>query len=154
MKTTKQLENLPVTQFYLSCKVLINPALKKRTALAVEKRGTIRVTMSARLDQTRFGRELRRVSKHDLRKVGKVKEKGAAEKEKGEEMLMKGIGKETKRARLEKAKYLANSTARATGTASGETTAGIATRERRGARENLTQLSSSLAKIRKSRKIS
>jgi hypothetical protein len=50
MKTTKQLENLPVTQFYLSCKVLINPALKKRTALAVEEKGTTKGTLFAPLD--------------------------------------------------------------------------------------------------------
>ena len=132
MKTTNPLGNRPATQFYLSCKDLINLALKRKPVMVVARRDTLRGMMFAPLDQMRFGREPRRVSKHVLRKEEKEKGKKAAEKEKGEGMLAREIDKETKRARLEKAKSLANSTARATGTASGETTAGIAIRERRG----------------------
>jgi hypothetical protein len=66
--------------------------------------------------------------------VEKEKAREAAEKERDEATLKREIGKEIKGPRQEKVKYLASSSARETDTASGETTAGIATRGRRGAR--------------------
>jgi hypothetical protein len=120
MKTTKSLENLPITQFYLSCKDLNNPALKRKPALGAAKKDILRETMFAPRDQIRFGRELRKVSKLALRKGEKAKGKVVAEKERVEEMLSREIGKETKRARPEKAKYLANFTALAMDTARGQ----------------------------------
>ncbi len=148
MKATDPLENRPATQFYLSCKDLNNLALKKRAALDVEKKVTLRGTLFAPLDQMRFGRELRRDSKQDLKGAEKGKARVAAEKGRDEPTLKREIGKETKRPRQEKAKYLASSSAREMDTANGETTAGIATRERSGAREKPTQLSSSRAKTK------
>ncbi len=153
MKPTDPLGNHPATQFCLSCKDSINPALKRKPVLDVVKRGIIRGMTFAPQDQMRFGMELQKVSRLASRKAEKAKEKGVAEKERDGEMLPKEIGKETKRALPEKARYLANFTALATDTASGETTASIAIRERRGARGKQTQLSSSRAKIRKPRKI-
>jgi hypothetical protein len=65
MKATDPFENRPATQFYLYFKVLNNPALKKRSVLAVEKKVTLRGTLFAPLGQMRFGREHRRGSKQD-----------------------------------------------------------------------------------------
>ncbi len=152
MKATDPLENRPATQFYLSCKVLNNLALKKISALGVEKKVTLRGTLFAPLDQMRFGWVRLRDSKQDLKGAEKEKARVPAEKGRDEATLKREIGKETKRARQEKAKYLASFSAREMDTANGETTAGIATRERRGAREKQTQLSSSRAKTKRSRK--
>ena len=152
MKATDPFENRPATQFYLYFKVLNNPALKKRAVLAVEKKVTLRGTRFAPLDQMRFGREHRRGSKQDLGRVEKEKGREAAEKERDEATLKREIGKETKGPRQEKAKYLASSSARETDTANGGTTAGIATRERKGAKENPPRLSSSRAKTKSPRK--
>jgi hypothetical protein len=152
MKTTNPLGNRPATQFYLSCKDLINLALKRKPVMVVARRDTLRGMMFAPLDQMRFGREHRRGSKQDLGKVEKEKAREAAEKERDEATLKREIGKETKGPRQEKAKYLASSSARETDTANGGTTAGIATRERKGAKENPPRLSSSRAKTKRPRK--
>ncbi len=135
MSTINPQKNHLVTPFYLSSKDSINRGHKKRRAMGVERRDTLRETRSARLGLTKFGLGPPRV----LRPESKVVEKGKARanlgKAKGEEMPAKGTGKETLKDRRMRAKYLASFGVMEMDTASGAIIADTATVERKEGKE-------------------
>ena len=124
-----------VTPFYLSSKDSANLSRKKRRAMGVERRDTLRETRSARLGLTKCGLGPPRV----LRPESKVVEKGKARanlgKAEGEEMPAKGTGKETLKGRRMRAKYLASFGVMEMDTASGAIIADTATVERKEGKE-------------------
>jgi hypothetical protein len=150
MRTTNPPRSLPVTQFYLSFKGSISLGHRKESALAAERKDKGDEVCTAGPNDIWAGAP--DGFKARFKKGGKGKGKSGRGKGRGRGNPEKGNRQRNKKHLQEIAKYLASSSARETDTASGETTAGIATKEKKGEKEKLTQLSSSRAKIKRPRK--
>jgi hypothetical protein len=127
----KHQRNLPDTLLSQSFGVSNNPALSKRPAMVAAKKGTLRETPPAKLGRTKFGPAPQRVLKTKSRMAAREKRKLTKPKDEGEEIV-----NETKRIRLVRRKSLANISILEMDIASGEITAGTATRGRKEGREN------------------
>ena len=135
MSTTNPPKDLLATPYYLSSKDSINLGHKKRRAMGVERKGTLRETRSARLGLMKCGLGPPRVLRPELKVVEKEKARSNLGKAEGEEMPAKGIGKETLKGRRMRAKYLASFGVMEMDTASGAIIADTATVERKGEKE-------------------